>query len=245
MKPLLEITNLHYSPTGSDNLILKKINLTVERGKIIGIAGESGSGKTTLAKLIAGILKPTDGTIQLDTGKVQLLFQNTEFIINPYRRVDKMIEEAVKLENKKADIELEKQYVFNQVNFNKNLWAKKGMQLSGGERQKAALARLLAVKPELLILDEPFSAQDIEAQTELAELIKKLNKEDCTIICVAHDLKILQKFCDELIIMYKGEIVESGVTQKVINNPRNRYTQFLIKAGSLKLCTEDFLNIMN
>ncbi len=242
MKNILDIKNLYFAPDDSDKYILKNINLTVEKEKIIGVAGESGSGKTTLAKLIAGILKPTQGNITLNTKKVQLLFQNTEFIINPYRRVDKMIEEAVKLENKKINITSAKEKIFELLNFNPELWDKKGMQLSGGERQKAALARLLAVKPELLILDEPFSAQDFESQIELVKVLKKLNEEvSLTIICVAHDLKALAKFTDDILIMYKGEIVEHGETGKVVDNPEHQYTKFLIKAGSLNLNPEDFI----
>lgn len=242
MKNILEIKNLYFAPADSEKPILKNINLTVEKEKIIGIAGESGSGKTTLSKLIAGILKPTKGNITISTKKVQLLFQNTEFIINPYRRVDKMVEEVVKLENKKINVTAAKEKIFNLLNFNPELWDKKGMQLSGGERQKAALARLLAVKPELLILDEPFSAQDVESQIELVNLLKKLNSEEgLTIICVAHDLKTLAKFTDDIIIMYNGEIVEHGATGQVVENPEHQYTKFLIKAGSLNLKPEDFI----
>lgn len=242
MNLILEISKMFYSPPDSNVFILNDINVNVEQGKICGIVGESGSGKTTLLKIIAGILPPSKGSLKVRTSKVQLLFQNNEFIINPYRQIDKMIDEAVKLHNKKAEVEIEREKVFGLVNFQRTLWNKKGMQLSGGERQKAALARLLAVKPELLILDEPFSAQDLEAQIELVKLLEKLNKEEgLTIICVAHDLKVLSKFTDNIIVMYKNKIVEQGLTREVIDNPQNSYTKFLIKAGSLNLEPEDFI----
>jgi len=239
---ILEISNLNYSPPDSDVRILEDVNLKVERGAMYGIAGESGSGKTTLLKIIAGILTPTEGSVKIGTTKIQLLFQNNEFIINPYRRIDKMIDEAVMLDDKKSNAELERERIFDLVNFQRALWNKKGMQLSGGERQKAALARLLAIKPELLILDEPFSAQDLDAQIDLVKLLVKLNKEHgLTILCVAHDLNVLKQFTEKLVVLYKGKIVEEGLTREVIEKPGHPYTKFLIAAGNLKLRPEDYL----
>lgn len=242
MSLILEISNLNYSPPDSDVRILEDVNLKVERGAMYGIAGESGSGKTTLLKIIAGILTPTEGSVKIGTTKIQLLFQNNEFIINPYRRIDKMIDEAVMLDDKKSNAELERERIFDLVNFQRALWNKKGMQLSGGERQKAALARLLAIKPELLILDEPFSAQDLDAQIDLVKLLVKLNKEHgLTILCVAHDLNVLKQFTEKLVVLYKGKIVEEGLTREVIEKPGHPYTKFLIAAGNLKLRPEDYL----
>jgi len=239
---ILEISNLNYSPPDSDVRILEDVNLKVERGAMYGIAGESGSGKTTLLKIIAGILTPTEGSVKIGTTKIQLLFQNNEFIINPYRRIDKMIDEAVMLDDKKSNAELERERIFDLVNFQRALWNKKGMQLSGGERQKAALARLLAIKPELLILDEPFSAQDLDAQIDLVKLLVKLNKEHgLTILCVAHDLNVLKQFTEKLVVLYKGKIVEEGLTREVIEKPGHPYTKFLIAAENLKLKPEDYL----
>jgi len=239
---ILEISNLNYSPPDSDVRILEDVNLKVERGAMYGIAGESGSGKTTLLKIIAGILTPTEGSVKIGTTKIQLLFQNNEFIINPYRRIDKMIDEAVMLDDKKSNAELERERIFDLVNFQRALWNKKGMQLSGGERQKVALARLLAIKPELLILDEPFSAQDLDAQIDLVKLLVKLNKEHgLTILCVAHDLNVLKQFTEKLVVLYKGKIVEEGLTREVIEKPGHPYTKFLIAAGNLKLKPEDYL----
>ena len=242
MSLILEISNLNYSPPDSDVRILEDVNLKVERGAMYGIAGESGSGKTTLLKIIAGILTPTEGSVKIGTTKIQLLFQNNEFIINPYRRIDKMIDEAVMLDDKKSNAGLERERIFELVNFQRALWNKKGMQLSGGERQKAALARLLAIKPELLILDEPFSAQDLDAQIDLVKLLVKLNKEHgLTILCVAHDLNVLKQFAEKLVVLYKGKIVEEGLTREVIEKPGHPYTKFLIAAGNLKLKPEDYL----
>ena len=114
------------------------------------------------------------------------------------------------------------------------------MELSGGEQQRAALARLLAIKPVLLILDEPFSAQDVESQSNLVKLFKQLNKEfNLTMICISHDLRILRNLANRVIILKDGEIVESGITKEVFDNPQKDYTKFLLSAESLELTYEE------
>ena len=177
MNKLIEIENLNYSVRsnsilneGEEKIILKNISLEVKKNEIIGITGESGSGKTTLIKLIAGILKPSSGEINFTPTKdwkdikanpVQILFQNNNEILNPFRKIEDIVEEAILLRSKsKLNIASEKEIIFNSVGFTDELRKRKGFELSGGEQQRAALSRILAAKPELLILDEPFSAQD-------------------------------------------------------------------------------------
>jgi ABC-type oligopeptide transport system ATPase subunit len=122
------------------------------------------------------------------------------------------------------------------VGFPKELYNRRGFELSGGEQQRAALARLLSVKPILLILDEPFSAQDVESQLNLVKLFRKLNKEfHLTMICISHDLKILRNLANRVIILRDGEIVESGKTNEVFSNPQKSYTRFLLSAEALDL----------
>ena len=106
--------------------------------------------------------------------------------------------------------------------------------------ERAALGRLLAVKPSLLILDEPFSAQDVESQLNLVKLFKQLNKDfNLTMICISHDFKILRNLADRIIILKDGEIVESGETKEVFNNPKEDYTKFLLSAEALNLTYEE------
>jgi peptide/nickel transport system ATP-binding protein len=125
-------------------------------------------------------------------------------------------------------------------NLDPGLKNSKGSQLSGGEKQRIALARIIIVEPEILVLDEPFSSQDVEAQLGILKLINKLKSElDLTIICISHDLNILKHFSDDLIIMFNGSIVESGFTNTLISNPQNEYTKFLLSAQSLNLTEEE------
>ncbi len=242
-----------FSSTETAKTILKNISFTVDKGSVLGIAGESGSGKTTLAKIIAGIIKPTGGRLDYNkellkpnsgSGPVQILFQNNGEILNPLREIDSVIEEAILIRTRdKINLEKQQNDVFESVDFPERLRKKKGFQLSGGEQQRAALARLLAVEPDVLILDEPFSAQDPESQLNLLNLFGKLNREKgITMICIAHNLQILNKLCEKIIIMYKGEIVESGSSAEIFSSPRHEYTRFLIKAGSYNLSAAEVLS---
>lgn len=257
MNKLVEIKNLNYSARsnsilakGEEKIILKNISLEIEQNEIIGITGESGSGKTTLIKLIAGILKPSSGEIKfaslqwpksIRTNLVQILFQNNSEILNPFRKIENIVEEAILSRNKdeiNTNSEMEK--IFDSVGFTHNLRKRKGFELSGGEQQRAALSRILAANPKLLILDEPFSAQDVESQLNLLNLFKRINEEfNLTMICVAHNLKILRKLADRIFVMYNGEIVESGNTEEIFNSPKNDYTKFLLKCENYNLKYED------
>jgi ABC-type glutathione transport system ATPase component len=135
---------------------------------------------------------------------------------------------------------MERNKILNSIGFRDELYDRRGYQLSGGEQQRAALARLLAARPVLLILDEPFSAQDVESQLKLLKLFKKLNKDlGLTMICISHDLRILRNLADRIIILRNGEIVEIGKTKEVFNHPKEDYTKFLLSAEALNLTYEE------
>ena len=251
MNKILKISGLNYTVHGSGFIssgefkILNNISFEISSNEIVGITGESGSGKTTLAKLIAGIIQPTQGSIKFKfsqdeknskQGPVQILFQNNNEILNPYRTIDSIVEEALLIRDKKIDASKEKNRIFFSVGLSENLQKRKGFELSGGEQQRAALARILAARPELLILDEPFSAQDVVSQVNFIDLFKKIKSEfNLTMICVAHNLKILKKLTDRIIVMYKGKIVEIGNTDDIFNLPKHDYTKFLLNCENYDL----------
>jgi ABC-type dipeptide/oligopeptide/nickel transport system ATPase subunit len=248
---LLRVNKLSYSVKGIGGKlpILEDISFDLERGRTLGIAGESGSGKTTLGKLLAGILKPAKGEIILDfdsakrqrTESVQILFQNNGEILNPFRKTREVVEEAVKIKIGKTGANERLFSLFQEINFTPDLWERKGYELSGGEQQRAALARLLAVEPDILILDEPFSAQDPESQLNFLNLFQKIKKDyDITLICIAHNIRLLRKLCDEIIIIYKGRIVEKGETGNIFDSPAHPYTKFLLKSENYNLSFSDF-----
>jgi peptide/nickel transport system ATP-binding protein len=252
MSEILKLEDVNYSVQSGSSLkqILKGINLSISQNEIIGISGESGSGKTTLAKIIADIIKPSGGkvifTSQNNYGKksrtnpIQILFQNNGEILNPLREIDKIVKEAIITADKTIQPQQRMEEIFKSINFPESLWGRKGYELSGGEQQRAALARLLAVNPELLILDEPFSAQDPESQLNLLNLFLSLNKTyNISMICIAHNLKILRKLCTEVLILYNGEIIEHDKTEVIFNLPKHPYTKFLLKAENYNLSYEE------
>jgi len=224
MDSILTLNNVWLAPPlqvkGEEDLyILDNIALTVSRGKILGISGESGSGKTSLAKILAGIIKPTVGSVTCNFNSsaarksypVQLLFQNNEEIINPYRTVKSILAEALNVESEnKTGTEKRLNELMTRLQIDPELLTRRCRQLSGGERQRVALARLLAVEPEVLILDEPFSAQDVESQMNLLSILRNLKEKDgITIICISHLLSLLKHISDEIIIINNGRIVET------------------------------------
>ena len=251
--PLLKIENISYSVMVKEENkkqfdILKNVSFEVEAGEIVGICGESGGGKSTLARVIAGLIKPDSGKIILNSeaivrksSPIQILFQNHGETLHPFRKVQTIIDEALKINGvEKNNLENEREAVLTSVGFPKVIYQRRGFELSGGEQQRAALARLLAVKPLLLILDEPFSAQDVESQLNFVKLFKKLNKEfNLTMICISHDLRILRNLANRVIILKYGEIVETGITSEVFNNPKKDYTKFLLSAEALNLTYQE------
>lgn len=258
MKYLIDVKNLAFkvkvkntSGKSEDKAILKDISFGLKNESILGIAGESGSGKTTLAKIIAGIFKQTSGTIEFNflrdwgqkkTNPIQILFQNNGEILNPLRTINEIIAESTTLKSGNRDSE-SKQNILDAVNLTEKLWNRKGFELSGGEQQRAALARILSVQPEVLILDEPFSAQDPISQVNLMSLLRSLNTNlKVTMICISHNIKILRALCDEIIVMYKGEIVEMGNAKNTLDNPRHPYTKFLLRAEDYNLTYDEIQN---
>jgi ABC-type glutathione transport system ATPase component len=257
---ILKVENISFKVDSKNNIsglnsveILKNISLSVERNKVIGIAGESGSGKSTFAKIISGVLVPTSGQIKTDfkidwhnsnPKPIQILFQNDGNLINPYRKISDVLVEAYELKhNKRNDYSNQVKRIFNLFELKEELLNNKGSQLSGGEQQRIALARIIIIEPEILILDEPFSSQDVEAQLLILNLIKKIKEEfGLTIVCISHDLQILKHFADQIIIMYKGSIIENGITSKIFSTPQNEYTKFLINSQSLKLSKEEIFS---
>jgi len=258
MKAILRLENICYTvPSSAKEFanksmvnILDDINLYINYGEVLGISGESGGGKTTLAKVIAGVIKPSQGKLVWDddvlsensiASPVQILFQNHGEILNPYRRIEDIINEALKIQKYDSElIKRKKEEILSSLNISADISKKRGYELSGGEQQRAALARLLAVNPKLLILDEPFSAQDVESQLNLLKLFQKINVElKLTMLCVSHDLNILRKLTDRIVIIQKGKVVEEGRTEEVFCNPAHDHTKYLLKAKNLSLTLSD------
>jgi ABC-type glutathione transport system ATPase component len=251
---LLKCKNITYEVSEENifgktrKVILENISFEIYRNEILSIAGESGSGKTTLGKIISGISEPTKGNIEFyfqpnhsnkRISPAQILFQNNNELINPYRTVESILSEAI---NKAGD-----NAIVNSVDELLKLFSlpdsikkQKGYTLSGGQQQRVAFARILAVNPQLIILDEPFSAQDSSSVENLISIINKIrNSFNNSIVCISHDIKILKNISDRILIMKDGKIVEAGDAQQIFSNPANEYTHFLIKASELELSADE------
>lgn len=252
---LLSLNNVSYKPlsTGTflknrkTNAILTNITFDITAGSITAITGESGAGKSTLAKIISGIISPSSGKIKFHSdafsfNNIQILFQNNEDLLNPFRLVKNVLAEAFELNDKSGDTKSKVDSILEKLGLPNSIKEKKGYQLSGGERQRIAIARLLAVRPKLLVLDEPFSALDIEAQKNLLDLLLSLKNEfDLTIVCISHNLRVLKKLADNVIVMKDGGIVEQGTANEVFNSPQHSYTNYLLKAENFDLTMEELI----
>jgi len=227
MNNIISLSNICYSAPGiREKEILNKISISIKEHSMTGIIGESGSGKTTLAKVISGILKPDSGTIENGKGmNIQLLFQNSEELINPYRKVNSILED---ISEEKDDIEK----ACTILNIGTELLSRKGKTLSGGERQRVGLARILISKPDLIILDEPFSAQDPESINTFTRLFKKINSElGTTFLIISHSIEPLKNLADYIFVMNNGRIIESASTETLFTSPLHPYTKYLLDKG--------------
>lgn len=258
-KVLIQCENLYYEVSEKNlfrderKTILRDISFEVFENEILSIAGESGSGKTTLAKILAGMLNPTKGKREYSfrndfyknkISPIQMLFQNNGDLINPYRTVESVLTEAI-LKAGQHRIVKSVEELLEIFSLPEEIKKQKGYSLSGGQQQRIALARIFAVNPQLLILDEPFSAQDEDSVDNLVGLIKKMKEVfGKTIICISHDLKSLRNISDRFMIIKDGRIIEQGITQKIFTNPENDYTKFLIKASELELSAEEVKNFL-
>lgn len=250
MEPILKVESLTkiFSRSGQEDFTaVNSISFALAPGECLGIIGESGSGKTTLVNLITRLLDATDGTIYLDGEeithlkgknlrrvyqKMQMVFQTSTESFDPRRTLGDGIGESLRnagLSKKETKTEVKR--LLEACGLPSEFAQRYPHQVSGGQCQRAAIARALAVKPKLLICDEATSALDVTLQKEILNLLNDLRAgqgDNLSILFICHDISLVQQFCDRVVVMYRGSIVEEGTTNAVIGNPRNEYTKRLI-----------------
>ncbi len=229
---------------------LKGVSLTIERGQSFGLVGESGSGKSTLARCVIGLERPTGGTIRFKgealgasetrtmalRSQMQIVFQDPYASLNPRMRIETLLEEplvihADRLRMNRAQRRDRAVHLLESVGLASDHLQRFPHEFSGGQRQRIAIARALAVEPELLILDEPTSALDVSVQAQVLDLLLELrSRMNLTYLFVSHDLGAIRYACDRVGVLCNGEMVEQGETASVFDAPQSDYTRALLAA---------------
>jgi len=221
------------------------VTLTLKEGRTLGLVGESASGKTTFGRIILGLIEPDNGEILIEgrplreslkatpgyvRQMMQIVFQDPYGSLDPRMRMKDVVLEGAKILRleKKRQEELLKD-VLSKVNLNYEDRFKYPHQFSGGERQRIAIARALAVRPKFLVLDEPVSSLDVSIQAGILNLLKDLQKRlGLTYLFISHDLRVVASMADEVAVMYQGKIVELGPKSAIYTAPRHPYTKRLL-----------------
>ena len=232
-----------------DNPTVKDININIDKGETLALVGESGSGKSTILKSIAGLLKTKDGNIKFDKDKIlsndlrqrdstflraiQLIFQNPDESLNPNHTVEEIISQPLRLYFglKGQDLKEKIIEVLDKVRLGEFYLTRYPRQLSGGEKQRVAVARAFAAKPDIILCDEVTSALDVSVQAAVLNLLQEL-KEDfgTTYIFVSHDLAVVRAISDRVAVLYQGRLCEIGPSKNVYKFPSHPYTEVLLGA---------------
>jgi len=225
------------------------VSFELFEGETLGLVGESGSGKSTIAKIITGLVRPTDGEIfynnlslynskrkyQIDNsrGQIQMIFQDPYSSLNPRFKVRDIIAEPIKLFQKKitsSELTQSVHDLIDIVGMTRQSLDRYPHEFSGGQRQRISIARALATRPRLLICDEPTSALDVSIQAQILNLLKDIQDElHLTMLFISHDLPVIRQMCNRIIVLKNGMACETKETEDLFNNPEHSYTQELIR----------------
>ena len=223
------------------------VSFQVMPGQTVGIVGESGSGKSTLAKLLCCLEEPTEGQIRLcgqEIGKrkgkkqremyrkLQMVFQDPVSSFDPRRTLGDGIGESLRNHGmSREEAQKRVELLLEQCGLPEEFAGRYPHEVSGGQCQRAAIARALAIEPQLLICDEATSALDVTVQKQIMELLDRMRKEkNLTILFICHNPALVQSICDQILVMKQGKIVEEGKPEEVIRHPQHAYTKQLVES---------------
>lgn len=228
-------------------LAVENVDLTIAKGEALGLVGESGSGKSTLGRIVCGIYQPTEGRVTLNnspvmsvgpqprklTTNVQMIFQDPFASLDPRRTIGQSIAEGPIAHGLTSKAEA-RSYVaewLKAVSLDPAFADRYPHQFSGGQRQRIAIARALAMRPEVIVCDEPVASLDVSIQAQILNLLLQLRKElGLTLLFISHDLSVVRHLCDRVAVMYRGKIIEVGTAEEIFDAPRESYTRALLDA---------------
>jgi len=228
---------------------VEDVSFSVHRGEVLGLVGESGSGKTTIGRMIMRLTDPIDGRItyagqdisQLDRKAmlpfrrhIQMVFQDPFSSLNPRATVGKLIAEGMEVHNigSPGARQLEVARLLQLVGLREDAAQRFPHEFSGGQRQRIVIARALAVNPDFIVADEPVSALDVSVQAQVLNLLQDLKEElGLTMLFISHDLSVVEHFCDRVVVMYLGRIMEIAPRRALYAAPKHPYTEALLSAS--------------
>ncbi|MCL1880493.1 MAG: ATP-binding cassette domain-containing protein [Actinomycetia bacterium] len=247
-KDFTAANGLFASRLGTKVSAVKDVSFDIERGQTLGLVGESGSGKSTIGRCVIRLLNPSAGTVELNGVNVallkgrelkdfrkqaQIVFQDPQASLNPRRTIGELVREPLvihRIGSKAEQIE-RVQELLAIVGLNPEHINRYPHEFSGGQRQRIGIARALALRPQLIICDEPVSALDVSIQAQVLNLLKSLQDDlGLTYLFIAHDLGVVQHISDQVAVMYLGSLVELGQVGSLYGRPHHPYTQSLLSA---------------
>jgi oligopeptide transport system ATP-binding protein len=224
------------------------IGFGVAAGETLGLVGESGSGKSTACRAVLQLIEPTSGSVRFEgqelvgqsqrqlrplRREMQMIFQDPYASLNPRRRVGQIVGGPLKLNGIASGAQLRKRVeeLLDRVGLSPEHYDRFPHEFSGGQRQRVGIARAIALKPKLIVADEPVSALDVSIQAQIINLLDDLQDElGLTYVFVAHDIGVVRHISDRIAVMHKGKIVEEGTADQVCEHPRDAYTRKLLAA---------------
>lgn len=238
---LIDVSNVSFSYT-RQRKTLHDVSLTLEKGRNLGIVGESGSGKTTLLRILLGLNRPTTGDVSFEGKRldprnrefmrrfrcgVQAVFQDPYSSLDPRQRVFDIIAEPLRSLGIEGDRRTAVMQAMSAVGLTADAAERYPHEFSGGQRQRIAIARAIVSRPDVILADEVVSALDLSTRIRIVELLKDLS-QTTTFVLVSHDLSLVSSLCEDVIILERGHIVESGKTRDILANPSHAYTRTLL-----------------
>jgi len=234
-------------------MVVEDVSLAIEAGETLGLVGESGSGKTTLARMILGLIEPSSGSVRVDgvdvtrasrsqmqrvRRQMQPVFQDPYGALNPRMKVLEIVTEPWKIHGREAGMKLGRAALreraaelLKQVGLDDSALARYPHEFSGGQRQRINIARALALRPRLLILDEPVSALDVSVGAQIVNLLRDLQRQHgLTYLFISHSMPLVRYLSTRIAVMHHGRLVETGEAEELCARPREAYTRQLIEA---------------